>query len=571
MRHKFSRLPEQSRCRVEKVASRMAGISSPMNDERELAFMPAWKQAQMVATGEVSPVELVELYLRRIEQIDPKVGAYITVAAEQARAAARQAQEQLAGSRRGGASSTPATGTPATGPGRRRTLAGEKRNADLPPLFGVPVSLKDIEATKGIRTTLGSRIFADTVPDFDSVVSERVRASGAILIGKTNTPEIAIHLETITDNEVRGPCRNPWDLNRATGGSSGGAAAALATGMCALAVGSDGGGSIRIPAAWCGVFGIKPTQGRVPRARGLARPDPNQFAQSGPMSNNVLDSAILLQALSGPDPRDPQPYLREPAPDFVSAILRQGQGGADSRPLRGLRVGWTADLGHAAVDPEMAEVCAAAASVLASLGAEVETAEVKFSPDLSDHFWNVFGANAYLQFGHWLDDPAKAALMGHSARTALERGKSISGHAYARSLRAVNELRLYVDGLLEKYNLLLTPTTAIPAFDPKNRPQQIAGKAVNAITGFYPFTFPFNMTGHPAATVPCGFVNRAPERAAGPLPSPRQDSAGGRSASPGLPAGLHVIGRRGDDAGVLFACAAFETARPWSGTRPMLA
>lgn len=529
-----------------------------MTDERVLAFTPAWKQAEMVAAKQISPVELVDAYLSRIERIDPQIGAYITVAAEQAREAALEAEVRLARVKR-----SPSTSS-----------AREGHAGDLPPLFGVPVSLKDVEATKGIRTTLGSRIFADTVPENDSIVAERTRAAGAIIIGKTNTPEIAIHLETVTDNEVRGPCLNPWDLTRTTGGSSGGAAAALITGLCAAAVGSDGGGSVRIPAAFCGVFGIKPTQGRVPRARGLGKGDPNQFAQSGPMTNNVLDSAILLQALSGPHPLDPQPYLREPAPDFVKPVKELMARGA-SKPLKGVRMGWSADLGHAAVDPEMASACSAAAQFFASLGAAVETAEVRFSADLPEHFWNVFGANAYMQFGHFLEDPAKASLMGRSARTALERGRAIPGHAYARSLRAVNELRLYVDSLFEKYDIILTPTTAIPAFDPKDRPTQIAGREIHAINGFYPYTFPFNMSQHPAATVPCGFIDGASGKASH-LPSGegmngRADRTAKAPAIRLLPVGLQVIGRRGEDADVLIACAAFEMAQPWQGVRPAMA
>ena len=180
-----------------------------------------------------------------------------------------------------------------------------------------------------------------------------------------------------------------------------------------------------------------------------------------------------------------------------------------------------------------------------------------------------------MQYGHLLDDPEKGALIGASARTALERGRAIPGHAYAKSLRAVNELRLYVDSLFDRYDLVLTPTTAIPAFDPKDRPTQIAGREIHAINGFYPYTFPFNMSQHPAATVSCGFIDGASGKAS-PLPAGAGiDNDQRRTATappaPLLPAGLQVIGRRGDDAGVLRACAAFEMARPWQDARPALA
>jgi Asp-tRNA(Asn)/Glu-tRNA(Gln) amidotransferase A subunit family amidase len=472
---------------------------------QDLAFTPAWRQAELVASRKVSPVELVKAYLERIDRIDPTIHAYITVVADQALDAARRAESQVV------------------------------RGDSLGLLHGVPVSLKDIESTRGIRTTMGSLVFKDTVPDRDSVVAERVRAAGAIIIGKTNTPEIAIHLETVTDNLLVGPCRNPWDLTRTTGGSSGGAAAALVTGLCAVAVGSDGGGSIRIPASFCGVFGFKPSQGAVPRAGGLGRPDPNQFAQSGPMSNGVRDAAVLLRTLVGPDPRDPQPYLREALPGDLADL---------DRPLGELRIGWSADLGYGAVDPGVERVCADAARAFEQLGCRVEEAGISLRPDLSDHFWNVFGANAYLQYGHLLE--GQRDLLGDSARTALERGKAIPGHQYARSLRAVNELKLYMDGIMERYDLLLTPTTSITAFDPANRPTQIGGKPVHSITGFYPYTFPINMTGQPAATIPCGFVD-------------------------GLPVGLHMVGRFREDALVLRAAAAFEQARPWQAKRPDIA
>ncbi|MDA0676385.1 MAG: amidase, partial [Chloroflexi bacterium] len=204
-------------------------MANPAADE--LIMLPAREQARLIAEREVSPVEICQAALARIEKLDPAIGAFITVAADQAMKAAKAAEIAV--------------------------MAGD----DLGPLHGVPVGIKDIEATAGIRTTVGSRVFEQTVPGFDSVVVERVRAAGAVIIGKTNTPEIAIHMGTVTDNDVRGPCRNPWNLAKTTAGSSGGSAAALAADMCQIAIGSDGGGSIRIPASFCGVFGLKPSNG----------------------------------------------------------------------------------------------------------------------------------------------------------------------------------------------------------------------------------------------------------------------------------------------------------------------
>ena len=469
----------------------------------ELILLPAREQARLIAERKISPVEICEASLARIERLDPAIGAFITVAADQAMEAARAAESAV--------------------------RAGD----ELGPLHGVPIGIKDIEATAGIRTTLGSRTFEHTVPEFDSVVVERVRAAGAIIIGKTNTPEIAIHMDTITDNDVRGPCRNPWNLERTTSGSSGGSAAALAADMCQLAIGSDGGGSIRIPASFCGVFGLKPTNGRVPRARGLGRPDPNQFSQSGPMTNDVRDAALLLQAISGPHPDDPQQFLRSQPPDFSDGI---GDG------ARGLRIGFSPHLGYGAIDPPVLEQVRSGVTVLESLGAHVEDAGVVLGYEYADRFWSVFGANAYVQYGHLLETPE---LLTPGVRATLGRGKTISGHEYAQALRAVSELRLKTDALFERFDLLVTPTTSITAFEPGKMPTEVGGTKIDSTYGVFPFTYIFNMTGHTAATVPCGFVG-------------------------GLPVGMQIVGRFGDERTVLRAAAAFEEAKPWRDTRPSL-
>jgi len=472
-----------------------------MHDE-DLAFSPAWKLADLVSRREVSPVELTQLYLDRIARVGPTLNAYITVCADEALEAARAAEAHV--------------------------MAGD----ELPPLHGVPISLKDLELTRGVRTTLGSPALADFIPDHDSVVAERVRRSGAIVIGKTSTPEIGISFATVTDNALAGPCRNPWDQERTTGGSSGGAAAAVAAGLCAIATGSDGGGSIRIPASFCGVYGFKPSHGRVPRAGGFGRPEPNQFAQSGPITRTVRDAAILLQALSGPDPRDPTPDMRESPGDFSSSL---------DRGVSGLRIGWSSDFGSGAVDPGVERAARGAALAFEGSGCSVEEADISLDRELTDHFWTVFSANAYVAFRELLE--ASPCRLGADGRRALEMGRAVTGAQYARSLRAVNDLKLKMAAIMEEYDLLLTPTTAVTAFRPNERPLEIAGRPVDPVTGFYPYTFPINMTGQPAATAPCGFVQ-------------------------GLPVGLHLIGRRGEDELVLRASAEFERTKPWADVRP---
>jgi len=446
-------------------------------------------------------VELTELYLRRIESLDPRLNAYLTVCGDEVLAAAREAE------------------------------AAVMRGEELPPLHGVPISIKDLELTKGVRTTLGSLIFKDRVPDRDSVVVERVRRAGVVILGKTNTPEFGLYART--ENRLGEPCRNPWNIECTTGGSSGGAGAALAAGLCPLAIGSDGGGSIRIPSAFCGVFGIKPSQGRVPRAGGYGGPEPNQFAQSGPMANTVRDAALLLGVLSGPDPRDPIPSMRVEPPDFVAAL----EGGVE-----GLRMGWSPDLGYGAVDPEVERITYDGAKVFEGLGCSVEAADITLGDHHWEHFWNIFTANDYAAYGDLLEE--RADELTDYARDALERGRSVTGAQYARSVRDVFELRLQFDQVMERYDLLLTPTASVPAFPPDSPPTTIADRKVHPFWGFFPYTFPVNMVGQPAATVPCGF------------------------SSQGLPLGLHIVGRRGDDALVLRAAAAFEQARPWAGRRP---
>ena len=466
----------------------------------DLAFAPAWKVREMIASKEVSPTEVVDTFLGRIESLDPKLNSYLTVTADLARETAKAAEDAV------------------------------NRGDDLGPLHGVPISIKDLEFSAGIRSTMGCYVFRDHVPDTDSVVVDRVRKAGAIILGKTNTPEFG--QSGTTENLLGDACRNPWNTERSSGGSSGGAGAALIAGLCSLATGSDGGGSIRIPASFCGVYGIKPTQNRVPRYGSVGRglPPANLFSQSGPMSRTVKDSALLLQVLSGHDPRDPM-SSKDEVPDFVS-----GLGGGVS----GLKIGWTSDYGYSPVDPDVLRISQAAARNFEAMGASVEEVDVGLQNPFRA-FFTVFSTSAYSGYGHLLNH--NAADLTTYGRYSLEQGKATSGAQFAQALHVVQMVKRRFEELLDEYDLLMSPTMPTVAFPVGQPPKEVDGKGLPPHLGYIPFTFPINMSGQTAASIPCGF-------------------------SDGMPVGLHVIGKAGDEATVLRASAAYEEAHPWADARP---
>ena len=467
--------------------------------DSELAFASAWDLRGLIDSRQVSIVQLTETFLRRIEALNPRLNAYLTVAGEEAMAAATSSQEKL--------------------------LRGELDG----PLHGISISIKDLEVTRGLRTTMGSLIFEDYVPDQDSIVAERVRRAGAIILGKTNTPEFGF--SGTTENRLGDACRNPWNTERTSGGSSGGAGAAVAAGLCTLATGSDGGGSIRIPSSFCGIYGMKPTQGRVPHYGGIGRPAYNPFAQSGPIARTVRDGALLLQVLSGPDDRDPT-CIRHQSPDILADL---GKG------VRGLRIAWSPDLGYAAVEPEIVDVTARAALLFEEMGATVEQPEVSLE-DPFPPFWDLFAANGYTAYGHLLDD--RGEQLTDYARHALDHGRELTAADYSRALARVVRLQARLEAVLEEYDLMLTPTMAVTAFPVGQHPSVIGGNPVDPFWGFNPFAFPFNMSQQTAASIPCGL------------------------SSHGLPIGLQIVGPRGGEAMVLRASAAFEGAHSWVAIRP---
>ena len=474
------------------------GLTIDMDEN--LAFAPASEVTELIAGKQVSPVELVELYLSRIEKLDSQLNSYLTVSSDEAIQGAKSAEDAVV------------------------------RGDDLGPLHGLPISIKDLEITEGIRTTSGSFIYKDRVPSEDSIVVERVRKAGAIILGKTNTPEFGL-LGT-TENRLGDHCRNPWNTGRTTGGSSGGAGAAVVAGLCSLATGSDGGGSIRIPSSFCGVYGIKPTQGRVPRYSGASAPVvANTFSQSGPMTRTVRDSALLLQVLAGHDPRDPS-SLRNTPPDLHAAV---------DRDIKGLRIAWSPDYGYAAVDSEVVEVTSKAAQVFEELGCSIDESDLTLDSPF-DAFWPLFSANAYATSGHLLEGHAEQ--LTQYARRCIEHGATVTGAEYARAFGYVDRLKAQFGDLFAQYDLLLSPTMAVPAFPVGRSPATIGDREVDSFWGFLPFTYPINMIGYTAASIPCGF------------------------SSDGMPVGLHIVGHRGAEETVIAASAAFERARPWIGHRP---
>ena len=466
----------------------------------DLCWLPALELASLIRVKKVSPVEATEAVLARIERLNPALNAFCTVTAEEARDAAQAAEVSV--------------------------MTGE----ELGPLHGVPVSVKDLVFTRRVLTTGGSRLFAEHVPEEDAVCVERLKGAGAVLIGKTSTPEFG-H-KGVTDSPLFGITRNPWNPSLTPGGSSGGAGAAVAAGLGPLAVGTDAGGSIRIPASFCGIYGLKPSFGRVPQAPGFAGWE--TLSVTGPMTRTVRDAAAMLDVMAGPDDRDRLSLPRDAGAPFLEAC---------DAGLAGLSVGWTADLAYARVDPEVADLCAAAAELFEGLGCHVEVVTPGWD-DPAEIFRTLAPAEIYGAWAARLADDEDQ--LDRSLVALLRHGQSITADQYLAAARRRHEFWTDVQRFLARFDLLLMPTVAVPPFE-VGRPglNEIQGQPVSPL-GWIPFTFPFNLTGQPAATVPVGMT------------------------SSGLPVGLQIVGRRFSDRTVLAASAAFEAAQPWAERRPAI-
>jgi aspartyl-tRNA(Asn)/glutamyl-tRNA(Gln) amidotransferase subunit A len=456
------------------------------------AFLSAAELGRAFARRALSPVEVTAHLLERIERLDSGLGAWITVTAERALEQARAAEVEIG------------------------------RGAVRGPLHGVPVGIKDLIDVRGVRCTAGSKILAEHVPVRDAEVVERLAAAGTVCLGKQNLHEFAYGLTTAVSHW--GACRNPWNRERVPGGSSGGAAAALAAGMCALALGTDTGGSIRIPASACGVVGLKPTLGRVSR-RGVF-PLAWSLDHVGPMARSVEDAALMLGAIAGPDPEDPWCAPR-PTEDFARDL---------ERGVEGLRLGLPRPLLFEGLEPAVAASVEEAIRGLERLGARLVPLDTSGLEHLYTSFHAIIASEASAAHQSWMRE--RPEDYQELTRRALALGYSISAVDYVNARREQARVRTLVARLLEQADALLCPTlprAALAIGEPVSREPAEAWNR---------FTVPFNLTGLPAISVPCGYD---PD---------------------GLPIGLEIVGRAFDEAMVVRVARAFERDTEWHRRRP---
>ncbi len=467
----------------------------------ELCFTSATELVRRIRARELSAAEVLRAHVQQIERIDPAVNAMVTRTFEQAEAAARTIDERFA--------------------------RGEECGA----LAGLPVAHKDLAVTKGIRTTFGSPLFRDFVPDTDAIIVERLRAAGAVTVGKTNTPEFGAGSQTF--NTVFGATRNPWNLERTCGGSSGGAAVALACGMVPIADGSDFGGSLRNPASFCNVVGFRPTPGRVP-----SWPTFNAWFSLpvvGPMARSVEDVALMLSAIAGPDRRCPI-SIHETGERFARPLARD---------MKGVRIAWSRDLDGLPIEREVLETLERALPAFADLGCVVEPA----TPDLTDadEIFEVLRAwNFDLSHGEWLR--TKRSQLKQTVIWNIEEGQRLSGSQVARAERKRTELFARMGAFFERWDYLVCPVAQVLPFDVNTEyPMAIDDKPLANYIEWMRSCYRISATTLPAISVPAGFSHG------------------------GLPVGLQIVGRYLDDLGVLQVAHAFEQATRFGARRPAVA
>ena len=460
----------------------------------ELTALTLSEAAHLIAQHQVSPLELTRAHLARIDQLDPQVNSFITITADSALRSAQGAEDELQSGR------------------------------VLGPLHGIPLALKDLYETRGVRTTAGSKFYAENVPEADAAVVHKLKAAGAVLLGKLNMHEIALGVTNV--NPHYGDCCNPWDLARISGGSSGGSAAALAAELCLGSLGSDTGGSIRIPSSLCGVVGLKPTFGRV-SLRGV-HPLSWNLDHSGPMARRVRDVALLLQVIAGYDAGDP--YSVSVRVEDYLACLEDG--------VPGWRVGLSSDEFFTGADAVVMEAVQEAAKVFESLGAQVSEVEIPGGRDASRANGLMTTSDAAVFHHERLQ--TRPEDFGPDVYQRLQYGAATKVNEYILARRTQTLMRRRFEDFFAEYDVLLAPTTPVVAS------LREGSDAVERAPQLTRFTAPFNLTGLPAISLPCGFTRQ------------------------GLPIGLQLVARPWAEANLLRAAHAYEAATEWHLRRPPL-
>ena len=463
--------------------------------EKDLLYKSAVELRDLIAAKEISPVELLDRSLARLEEVEPKLNSFVTTTEDVAYAAARKAEKAIL-------------------------------DNDAPGLLhGLPISVKDLIAMDGVRYTFGSRVSADNIAAVDAPAVERVRREGGVIIGKTTTSEFGC--KAVGDSPLTGITRNPWDVSKTPGGSSAGAAASVASGVTPFALGTDGGGSVRIPGSLTGLFAVKAQFARVPVFPEAATPT---LAHVGPMARTVRDAALLLTAVAGFDRRDPF-AVAEPVPDFLAAC---------DQPVKGMRIAWSPTLGYANPTSEVVGLCEQAVRTFEELGCEVELVDKVMESDPIDMWMSEFyagvGTRLKTMFAGQTErlDPAVAEMLSGALDRTLEEYWTQVFNRY----RFREEMRQF----MERYDLLVSPVLPVPAFDVGlNVPPQIPD--ANVIS-WVRYTYPFNLTGQPGASLPVGLTGE------------------------GLPVGLQLISKTIRETDIFRVSAAFEAAKPWIDKKP---
>jgi aspartyl-tRNA(Asn)/glutamyl-tRNA(Gln) amidotransferase subunit A len=470
-------------------------------NSNDISYLSVYEMRDKIETQELTSLQITEAIIQRIEKFNEKINAYCTPTFDIARESARQADKAV------------------------------KEGKDLLPLHGIPTSIKDLVLTKGIRTTFGCVLYENNTPEVDEVVIERLKNAGMVLLGKTNTP--AFGHQAVTDNPIFGKTKNPWNLERTSGGSSGGAGASVASGMGPLALGSDGGGSIRIPSSFCGVYGLKPSYGRIPHypSAGIKW---NGLDHYGPIVRYVKDAAVMLDVMAGPFGGDRHSL---PKTDVTYSDL------VDIKP-KNLKIGYSFDLGFIkAVDPEVEKVVMDSVQKFGEFGWQPEKMKMKLKrPEMT--FNTLVTAGLAHDLESYLEEWQEQ--MSPNLVRMVQAGLTYSAVDLERAMYQRKLIHEEIFKQFQKYDILITPSTAVYPFElGKMFPSRIAGKRASPVA-WMSFTFPFNLTGNPAASIPCGWSRE------------------------GTPIGMQIVGKQFDEETVLQVSKAFEELQPWQDKRPDL-